>query len=265
MLYNIRKKRKSTTVNKTKGAIRMNIRKRSWFVSLGLCLLVLSACGNSNAETDASEAQEVKHEVISNAQNVKTLVKAIKQPNVRYKLYIDGGEGLIDSVQTAYKGLNGKTYGYDDSNKGTSIDAFAINNGLNAQQAEALSTLSVWGEDKDGNDSQKVTSLYPDDFDRGGYPYRDGSDVDYSTLSNIKTTPSEDKKNYTKITADVTIHLHLIDGTKVSHTYQTEVTPGEGNTKIDDATKKEALHADFMNQPWPENSILYKNKTTGES
>ncbi|MDT0111624.1 hypothetical protein QJV45_14165 [Listeria booriae] len=241
----------------------MNIRKRFWFVSFGLCLLLLSACDNSNAETDASKAQEVKHEVTSNAQNVKTLVKAIKQPNVRYKLYIDGGEGLVESVQTDYEDFNGKTYGYDDPNKGTSIDAFAIKNGLNAQQAGALSTLSEWGGDKDGNASYKVTSLYPDDFTRGGYPYHDGSDVDYSTLSNIKTTPSEDEKNYTKITADVTIHLHLIDGTKVSHTYQTEVTPGEGDTKIDEATKQKALYADVMNQPWPTAGGVYMDKTSG--
>ncbi|MBC2258843.1 hypothetical protein [Listeria booriae] len=242
----------------------MNIRKGFWFVSLGLCFLILSACGNSNAETDSSKAQEVKHEVTSNAQNVKTLVKAIKQPNVRYKLFIDGGEGFVLPLMTDYEDFYGKSYGYDNPQEGTSIYAFALKNGLDNGLAQALSDLVMSGKDKDGNYVKDVASLYPNDFYDGSLPYHDGSDVDYSTLSNIKTAPSEDEKNYTKITADVTIHLHLMDGTKVSHTYQTEVTPGEGETKIDETTKQEALHADIMNQPWPTIGIVYRDKTTGE-
>ncbi|WP_225630369.1 hypothetical protein, partial [Raoultella planticola] len=75
-------------------------------------------------------------------------------------------------------------------------------------------------------------------------------DVDYATLSNVKVVNSE-KKGYQKITADVTIHLHMTDGTVKTRTYPTSSIPESTNTAISNEDKQAALHAEFMNQPLP--------------
>lgn len=239
--------------------------KISRVIFLVSLVLVLGACGNEQAtQTNAGKADVSKEKVV-NADNVKGIVKAIKKSDVRFKLYI-GDEGYLVPVGTN-AWIDDTTYGFDQPHKNTSIWAYALNNKLNEEQADGINSLLKNGRMQDGSkamdSSGDVRKEFPEAFYEEEYPYK-GADIDYATLSNVKVMKS-DQVGYQKITADVTIHLHLTDGTQQTRTYPTSYIPKTGNTKI--KTDKygrdpvqEALHADVMNQPLPTDRFIYVDK-----
>lgn len=238
----------------------------------------LGACGNKADEVEKSTTK------VENQENVNAIVKAIKKQDVRYKLAIDDEMNLyvIDRQFTALTdhAEQIESYGFDRPRQSTSIYAYALKNDLNEEQTQSMLSLIAGGKtDKgdwvmgDGGSEGDIREDFPEGFNDGGQPYK-GADVDYATLSNVKVkqaTEAEIKKqkdisiypngdNYKKITANVTIYLHLPDGTMKSKTFKTDIIPPSGNTKISEDDKNAALHADHMNEPLPTDRFIYLDK-----
>ncbi|MBC2242232.1 hypothetical protein [Listeria booriae] len=227
-------------------------------VMVALVFVTLSACGNGE---QAAKTTEKTKEKIENKENVDAVVRAIKNPDVRYQLYIDYEADLF-SMSTNFS-VGDTSYGFDNPKTGTSIYAYAIKNKLNDEQAKSISGLIDSAENEDGKlvmgqgmSDYDVRNEFPEAFNKYGIPYN-GADADYVTLSNVKVNKSN-KENYQKIkgyyqeiSADVTIHVHLPNGVEKTKTYPTSFIPAVANTAITDEDKQQALHADVMNLPLP--------------
>src|SRR5699024_10719243 len=122
--------------------------------------------------------------------------------------------------------VDGKTYGFDDPHSGTSIYAYAADQGLNEEQAWAISGLATPKE----SEFTEIMEEYPDDFYNGESPY-EGADFDYTTISNAEIEKSE---KGAKITADATVYFHTIDGEEKTETFQTSTEPDASDTDIDE-------------------------------
>lgn len=237
----------------------MRMKKISLLLLIVSVAIVFSACGKESDNEKDSAAKPQKEEKVTNEENVKAVVEAVKDPDVRYKIAIND-EMYIFVIEDSFAS-KGTAYGFDDPDTGTSIYAYASKKDLNEEQASAISSLlGTSAVDENGKQLKDIGEYYPDDFRDGRYPYK-GVDLDYMTLSNIETEPSEKGDNYTKITADVTVHLHLMDGTEESKTFKSSAEPEIGDTQLDEEMVKEALSADVMNEEIPtEDRFIYEDK-----
>lgn len=226
-------------------------------------VLFFSACGSkSNGNKEDPAAAEKQNKEARNEANVKAVVKAIGNSDVRFPIFIDdeGNIGAIDTVVSVND--NGSmmvsesgdiTHGFDNPETGISVYAFAGQNKLNEEQIRAIGDLISPMELFD------IPEYYPDDFS-GSFPYK-GADIDYLTLSNVQTEPSDEDDNNLQITADLTVHLHLVDGTKETKVIEVATVPEIGNTPLNEEKVESALSADKMNEDLPnEKRSFYKEK-----
>lgn len=229
----------------------MKIKRLGFIV---IAAVVLSACGQSEENTKESEANPQEKEDVGNKENVKAVVDAVDDEDVRYKMWIDD-EANIFVVSTSVGYFSGNdennSYGFDDPyNVGTSVYARASKKELNEEQRQAIEMLV----NPSDSDLKEITEKYSDDFKDGEFPYQ-GVDLDYVTLSNVKT---EESMAGEKITADVTVHWHSVDGTEKTEMFETSVEPEMGDTELDEEEVKEALSADVMNEEIPtEDRFIY--------
>lgn len=234
----------------------MKIKKIGLLVGLSLLTMGLVACGNNEDGVASAKQNNVQEKVTyDNQENVDGVIEALNNVKPKFKassLDSDGG-GECEVIYTSYgifsDDMKSMTdYGYDDPEKGTSIVAFAAKNNLNDAQKSAISSLSS-GYDENGRSSENIWKNYPNDaYDIA--PYQ-GADVDYVTISDLKTEPSGEEPNKLKITGKVTYHLHLLDGTEVDHEFKTSATPDSKTEPIDEKTIEEALNVDKMNEDLP--------------
>src|SRR5699024_5433332 len=228
-----------------KEGVRMKVKKIFFIV---IAAIALSACGQSEDTKEPEENPQEKEDV-GNKENVKAVVDAISDEDVRYKMWLDDEANvLVVGTNVGYfSGNDDNSYGFDDpDNIGTSIYAYADEKGLNQEQTDAIASL-LYPEnpvDEDGTKLKNVGEYYPDDYKDGEFQYQ-GADLDYVTLSNVET---EESMAGEEITADVTAHLHLADGTEESRTFQSSVEPETGDTELDEEEVEEALSADVMNE-----------------
>lgn len=216
-----------------------------------IAAFALSACGQGENTKEPEDTPQEKEDV-GNKENVKTVVDAVSDEDVRYKMWIgDEADISIVSVSVGYFAGADKSYGFDDPyNIGTSVYAYADKKELNQEQAEALEVLVNPLDD----DLKEITENYTDDFKDGEFPYQ-GVDLDYVTLSNVKTEESDKGE---KITADVTVHWHSVDGTEKTETFETFTEPEMGDTELNEEDVEEALSADVMNEKIPtEDRFIY--------
>ncbi|STE38122.1 hypothetical protein [Enterococcus mundtii] len=252
----------------------MKIKKIGLLVGLSLLTMGLVACGNNEDSVASTKQNNVQKKVTyDNQENVDGVIEALNSVKPKFKAssldWEDGGECWV--IYTSY-GLfsdDNRTvteYGYDDPVKGTSIVAFATKNGLNNEQSNAIYSLSS-GYDENGISSEEIWKNYPNDAENIS-PYQ-GADVDYVTISDLKTEPSETEPNKLQITGKVTYHLHLLDGTEVDHEFKTSATPDSKTGPIDEKFVEDALHPDKMNEDLPVdrsgyNQIKVKEINSGE-
>lgn len=224
-----------------------------------IAALALSACGQAENTKEPEETPQEKEDV-GNKENVKAVVDAVSDENVRYKLAIDD-EAHVFVVSDNFRIFSGNdddnSYGFNDPNNvGTSIYAYADEKKLNQQQTDAITSLlsSDNAVDEEGTKLKNVGEYYPNDFKNGEFPHQ-GADLDYVTLSNVET---EESMAGEEITADVTVHLHLADGTEESRVFHSSVEPEIGDTELDEKDVEEALSADVMNEEIPtEDRFIY--------
>lgn len=229
--------------------------------------VLISACGNE-ANNGSATTEEKKDEVVGNEKNAEAVVKALSDSEVRFKIYINDAEPYIFALNTSLsmsenghvmevgsKGVTeGTTYGFDDPEKGTSVYAFAKQKGLNEEQRKAISSLAS------PKDLFDLPEGYPEDFSFGGYPYL-GADFDYVTLSNVKKELTNETEHEFRITADLTAHFHLVDGTEKTKKYEVSSVPEAGNEELDEDSVEVSLHADKMNEDIPnEKRSSYEEK-----
>lgn len=213
-----------------------------------IAAFVLSACAQSENTKEPEENPQEKEDA-GNKENVKVVVDAVSDEDVRYKLLINDEAYIFVASDKFYN--KGISYGYDDPyGVGTSIYGFASNHDFNEEQREALGSLVNPSDD----DLKKITENYTDDFKDGEFPYQ-GVDLDYVTLSNVKTEESDKGE---KIIADVTVHWHSEDGTEKTETFETFTEPEMGDTELNEEDVEEALSADVMNEEIPtEDRFIY--------
>lgn len=226
----------------------MKVKKLLFIV---IAAIALSACGQSEG-TKEPEANPQEKEDVGNKENVKAVVDAASDEDVRYKMWI-GDEADIEVVSTfvGYFAGADNSYGFDDPDSiGTSVYAYADKKELNQEQTEALEVLVNPLDD----DFKEITENYSDDFKDGEFPYQ-GVDLDYVTLSNVET---EESMAGEEITADVIVHWHSVDGEEKTETFETSTEPEKGDTKLDEEKVEEALSADVMNEKIPtEDRFIY--------
>lgn len=253
----------------------MKIKKIGLLVGVSLLTMVLVACGNNEDSVASAKQNNVQKKITyDNQENVDGVIEALNSIKTKFKAsslsWDDGGECWV--IYTSYSlfyyddNQSLTDYGYDDPEKGTSIVAFAANNGLNDAQSNAIYSLSS-GYDENGISSEEIWKNYPNDADNIS-PYQ-GADVDYVTISDLKKEPSETEPNKLQITGKVTYHLHLLDGTEVDHEFKTSATPDSKTDPIDEKFIEEALHVDKMNEDLPVdrsgyNPIKVKEINSGE-
>lgn len=248
----------------------MKIKKTSFLIVVVIIVLGISACGkepeNTRGTASKPEKKEVEDVAVTNKDNVKSVVDAVSDPEVRYKVAIDD-EMHIFAISDNFRIFSGNdednSYGFSDPyNIGTSVYAYASEKGLNEEQtATIIKLLSDSAVDEQGKKIKDIAEYYPEDFTENKYPYQ-GTDIDYMTLSNIETEPSEKGE---KITADVTVHLHLVDGTEESKTFKSSAEPEIGDTPLDEERVNKALSADVMNEEIPtEDRFIYVDKPEGK-
>src|SRR5699024_5908189 len=210
--------------------------------------IALGACGQSE-DAKEPEANPQEKEDVGNKENVKAVVDAASDEDVRYKLDIDD-EAHIFVISDVFI-IDGTSYGYDEpDNIGTSVYAYAGEKELNQEQADALEVLVSPLDD----DLKEITENYSDDFKDGEFPYQ-GVDLDYVTLSNVET---EESMAGEEITADATVHWHSVDGEEKTETFETSAETEMGDTELDEEEVEEALSADVMNEKIPtEDRFIY--------
>jgi len=213
-----------------------------------IAAIALGACGQSE-DAKEPEANPQEKEDVGNKENVKAVVDAASDEDVRYKLDIDD-EAHIFVISDVFI-IDGTSYGYDEpDNIGTSVYAYAGEKELNQEQADALEVLVSPLDD----DLKEITENYSDDFKDGEFPYQ-GVDLDYVTLSNVET---EESMAGEEITADATVHWHSVDGEEKTETFETSAEPEMGDTELDEEEVEEALSADVMNEKIPtEDRFIY--------
>ena len=213
-----------------------------------IAAIALGACGQSE-DAKEPEANPQEKEDVGNKENVKAVVDAASDEDVRYKLDIDD-EAHIFVISDVFI-IDGTSYGYDEpDNIGTSVYAYAGEKELNQEQADALEVLVSPLDD----DLKEITENYSDDFKDGEFPYQ-GVDLDYVTLSNVET---EESMAGEEITADATVHWHSVDGEEKTETFETSAEPEMGDTELDEDEVEEALSADVMNEKIPtEDRFIY--------
>lgn len=228
----------------------MKLRNTVFFV--GVSILVLSGCGQESESTkEKASDPPKKQEEISNKENVKKVVNAVKDEDVRFKLLIDNERNVFVPIDE-FK-LDGKTYGFDDLEEGTSIYAYADQQGLNEEQAWTISGLATPRE----SEFTEIMEEYSDDFHKGQSPY-EGADFDYTTISNVETEESEKGE---EISADVTVHFHNVDGEEETETFETFAEPDASDKELDQGDVKDATTADVMNEDVPsEDRFIYVDK-----
>lgn len=235
----------------------MKIKKISLFVGIALMTIGLSACGNNKPGVNVTDDKSTeKQQKYVNQENTDAVIKALNSKKPKFKATTYGWEPdsrcvVIDDVYNDF-GTDG-VYGFDDPNSGTSVDAFAIKNNLNAEQSSAIGMLTYGTDKETGVTSNLIWNLYPDSSKDAGtekdrFPYQ-GADVDYVEITDLKKAPSKYKDSELEITAKVTYYLHLLDGTKVKHEFTSNCIPEVGNTKFSEETKQRVLHAQHMNEP----------------
>lgn len=214
--------------------------------------VLFTACGNKPDKDDpVTEKNQGEAAEAENEENVNAVVNAISDAEIRFPVFIDD-ESHIEVVSSNAT-INGTTYGFDNPETGISVYAFAEQNGLNEEQAQA-----IWGL-LSTDDVYDIPEKYPDDFSYV-FPYK-GADIDYMTLSNVKTEPSGKDDNNLRITADLNVHLHLLDGTEAVEVYEVSKVPEIGDTPLDEKSVEWALDADKMNEKLPnEERSFYKEK-----
>ncbi|HIB1874857.1 TPA: hypothetical protein ACWWCX_002367 [Enterococcus faecium] len=239
----------------------MKIKKISLFVSVALVTIGLSACGNNKPGVNTADVKSTeKKQKYINQENTDAVIKALNSKKPKFKASAIGWEAenrcavIDDTIMDSYYS-DGEEYGFDDPNSGTSVEAFAIKNNLNAEQSSAIRSLTYGTDEETGVTSNLIWNLYPDSSKDAGtekdrFPYQ-GADVDYVEISDLKTAPSKYKDSELEITAKVTYYLHLLDGTKVKHEFTSNKIPEVGNTEFSEERKQRVLHAQHMNEPLP--------------
>ena len=255
----------------------MKLKKLGLVVGLSLMTMGLVACGNSTGSETANAAKEVSKKskvVYENQKNVDGVIKALNSVQPKFKANSgdwDGGGGvnIIYASEKVWshtvtgdkteeqQAADYLTYGYDDPKTGISEVAFADQNNLNNAQLVAVDYLTS-GVDKENKlRSKDIWKNYPDDaVASNGSPYQ-GADIDYVTVSNLETEPSEKEPNMLMITGKVTYHLHLLDGSEVDHEFTTSATPDSSTEPIDEEDIEDAYGADKMNEELPLNRSGY--------
>lgn len=231
----------------------MKMNKFTLLLMVIIGAVLFTACGSK----EDPAAKEKQDETAENEENVKAVVKAIGDGEIRFPAFIEY-DGILKAVETNAR-INDTTYGFDNPETGISIYAFAEQNGLNEEQASAIDYLINFKVvDENGNELSKIGEYYPEDFDTDIFPYK-GADIDYFTLTNVETKPSDEDDKNLQITADLNVHLHLIDGTEEVRTYKTSTVPKAGDTPLNENMVKNAFSADKMNEKLP-NEERYSEK-----
>src|SRR5699024_9000330 len=144
-------------------------------VFIGLAVAAISGCTQENESTKEQASDPPKElEEVNNKENVQKVFNAIKDEDIRYKLLVDNERNVFIAMDNL--DVDGKTYGFDDPHSGTSIYAYAADQGLNEEQAWAISGLATPKE----SEFTEIMEEYPDDFYNGESPY-EGADFDYTT------------------------------------------------------------------------------------
>lgn len=218
--------------------------------------LVLGACGqeSESAEEEKSnnEQEEPEAEQPGNKENVEAVVKALSDESVRYKTWIDDENNMsVVGIDVGYFSGNddNNSYGFDNPKTGTSVYAYAHQNDLNEEQANA-----IWSLVEPPDNFKDILENYPEGFNEKGYAYQ-GADLDYTTVSNVEAESAEEGA---EITAEIDVHFHLKDGTEEVETVETSTVPDIGDTEIDEDEIDDALNADVMNEDIPtEDRFVY--------
>lgn len=233
----------------------MKMNKFTLLLMVIIGAVLLTACGSKPDKGDPA-AKEKQDEAAENEENVKAVLNAIGDAEVRFPAFMY--DSILGAVEDQVS-IGDTTYGFDNPETGISIYAFAEQNGLNEEQAKAINFLIDFkAVDENGNELSKIGEYYPEDFETDIFPYK-GADIDYFTLTNVETKPSDEDDNNLQITADLNVHLHLIDGTEEVRTYKTSTVPETGDTPLNEKVVEMAYSADKMNEKLP-NEERYSEK-----
>ncbi|EPM6858981.1 hypothetical protein ACTPGW_002607 [Enterococcus faecalis] len=239
-----------------------------------LLLFVVAGCKSEKTKEESKKSTEsTQNEMLTNEENAKRVVEVLEKEQPKFKITIDeeANVSVVEIAEIVYFHNNSKYgdsavyFGYDDTEKGTSLYSFSSEQNLSLEQLIAISRLSS-GKDTETIDSSMVNSIYklfPETFAGGRYPYR-GTDFKYVTLSNLKIKDSEKNKGMKKIVGETTIHITKYDGTELTKTFPTEYEPKIGNTPLDENEVNEALNAEVMNETIPDEgrgANVYSNNT----
>lgn len=234
----------------------MKMNKLVFLLVLILGAALFSACGSKTNEGNTASGEKV-NEAVGNKKNVEAVVDVISNDEIRFPAFVEY-DNVLRAVETSAR-INGTTYGFDNPKDGISLYALADQKGLNKEQVTAIDFLiRSTAVDENGKELSEIGEYYPDDFNTEIFPYK-GADIDYFTLTNVQVETSEKDDNNLQITADLNVHLHLLDGTEEIRTYKTSTVPDTGDTPLNENMVKSAFSADKMNEDLP-NEERYEEK-----
>ncbi|MGP9052378.1 hypothetical protein [Pediococcus pentosaceus] len=237
-----------------------------------------------NSQKNSSSQSSTSFKKATNEENTEGLAKALKKKNLKFKIatgdtWDEFGVVWITTLMTDRpstdrpKNDDGSPkqneYGFNQPTKGgTSIMAYASQQKLNKEQAEAMDYVVGGAEDKNGDGFEKIYKHVPDVFTENHYP-KEGISFDYVTVSNVKISnvkkSDERYKGYKQISADITVHIRNVDGKKETALYHGSTIPNAGNTPLDKDDVKKANHAKIMNKPVPNKDVLGFSKDEDSS
>lgn len=238
-----------------------------------------------NSQKNSSSQSSTGFKKATNEKNAEGLAKALKKKNLKFKIatgdtWDEFGVVWVTTLMTDSpstdrpKNDNGSPkqneYGFNQPTKGgTSIMAYASQQKMNNEQAEAMADiLNGDARDDQGNDYKSIGKSFPKSF-LNGYP-KEGTSFDYATVSNVKLKDAkmneEQYKGFKKVTADITLHITTNDGQKHTKVYRGgNAIPNAGNTPLDKDDVKKANHAKIMNKPVPNKDVLGFSKDEDSS
>src|SRR5699024_12799969 len=115
--------------------------KKIFFIVIAA--IALSACGQSEDTKEPEENPQEKEDV-GNKENVKAVVDAISDEDVRYKMWLDDEANvLVVGTNVGYfSGNDDNSYGFDDSyNIGTFIYSYIDYKGIILKLTYAISSI----------------------------------------------------------------------------------------------------------------------------